>query len=137
MDDTTFTTDDPGARAHINLLDTHHSTTAIPQPHQPTDTAAMPFLTFSTGPNYYGYEEGVNAANLTSKDIKAANARLPRQQRIKEGLIKATRDDPAYAASKPVAPKEFFDYAKWTKYEMLDAMVARGLATKRTRVKDM
>jgi len=99
----------------------------------------MPFLTFDTGPNYYGYEQGVNAANLTSKDIKAANARLApmRQQRIEGGLIKATRDDPAYAASKSVAPNDFFDYAKWTKYEMLDAMVARGLATKWTRVKDM
>lgn len=31
----------------------------------------------------------------------------------------------------------FCDYAKWSKQEMLKAMVARGLATRSTRPKDM
>lgn len=31
----------------------------------------------------------------------------------------------------------FCDYAKWSKQEMLKAMVARGLATSSTRPKDM
>ena len=161
MDATTFTTGHPGASTHICLPDTldntldnthdnthdnsttlpqtYHNTTAVSQTQQPTDTFDMPFLTFKTGPNYYGYKEGVNAANLTSQDIKAANARLApmRHQRIKGGLLKATRDDPSYLASEPVAHEGSCDYAKWTKYEMLEAMVARGLATKRTRVHDM
>jgi len=99
----------------------------------------MVCFTFTTGKNYYGYEEGVNAANLTSKDIKAANDRLApmRNRRIEDGLLKATRDDPGYVLPKPAATKGFCDYAKWTKAEMLKAMIARGIKTKSTRLGDM
>jgi hypothetical protein len=123
------------------LPQTRQSTdlTAIPQTHNSTNTADMVFFTFTTGKNYYGYEEGVNAANLTSKDIKAANARLApmRNRRIEEGLLKATRDDPGYVSPKPAATKGFCDYAKWTKAEMLKAMIARGIKTKSSRLGDM
>ena len=99
----------------------------------------MVCFTFETGKNYYGYGEGVNAANLTSKDIQNANSGLAwmRDQRIEQGLLKATRDDPGYASPKPAATKGFCDYAKWTKPEKLKAMRARGIKTKSTRLRDM
>jgi hypothetical protein len=99
----------------------------------------MVCFNFETGKNYYGYEEGVNAANLTSKDIKTANNRTAsmRQSRIERGLLKATCDDPGYVSPKPAATKGFRDYAKWTKPEMLKAMRARGIKTKTTRLGDL
>jgi hypothetical protein len=99
----------------------------------------MVCFNFETGKNYYGYEEGVNAANLTSKDIKTANNRTAsmRQSRIERGLLKATCDDPGYVSPKPAATKGFCDYAKWTKPEMLKAMRARGIKTKTTRLGDL
>ena len=98
----------------------------------------MPCFDFEKGPNYYGYEAGVNIANLTLKDIKTANKRLEpmRQRRIRDGLLKATCDDPGYVSPKPAATKGFCDYAKWTKTEMLKAMNARGLSTKQARLRD-
>jgi hypothetical protein len=129
----------PASRPHIPSSCTHHNTTAIPQPHQSTSTTAMPCFTFETGPNYYGYDEGVNAANLTLKDIKNANSRLApmRQRRIEDGLLKAARDDPGYVSPTAVTTKGFCDYAKWTKIEMLEAMIARGVASKKARLRDM
>jgi hypothetical protein len=153
----------PGARPHTPSSSTHHDTPAILQPHQPANTTAippshqsanttdipqlsqstntitMPFLTFETGPNYYGYDKGVNAANLTLKDIQSANSRLApaRQRRINGGLLRATRDDPGFVSPKSAATKGFCDYAKWTKVEILEAMIARGLASNRTRSGDM
>lgn len=99
----------------------------------------MPFLNFEKGPTFYGYEEGVNIANLTLKDIKKANSRLApmRQRRIDVGLLKATRDDPGYVSPTPAATKGFCDYAKWTKLEMRQAMIARGVTTKKARLGDM
>lgn len=115
------------------------NTTAIPQPQNSPNTTAMVCITFTTGKNHYGYEEGVNATNLTSKDIKAANDRLAamRNRRIQEGLLKATCDDPGYISPKPAATKGFCDYAKWTKAGMLKAMIARGLKRKSARLGDM
>jgi hypothetical protein len=146
-DDTYF----PGARPHLPSSTTHLNTTAKPQHHQPTnttsipqsryptDTTVMPFINFETGPNYYGYEEGVNIANLTLKDINKANSRLApmRQRRIDEGLLRATRDDPGFISSTPAATKRYCDYAQWTKTELLEAMIARGVATKKARLRDM
>jgi hypothetical protein len=139
----------PASRLHTPSSCTHHDTAAIPQPqhnttdipqpHQSNNTTAMPCFSFETGPNYYGYEKGVNAANLTLKDIKNANSRLAhmRQRRIKDGLLKATRDDPGYVSPTAATTKGFCDYAKLTKTEMLEAMIARGVATKQTRLRDL
>lgn len=52
-------------------------------------------INFLQGPSYYGYGPGVNAANLTGKDIAKANARIKpqRQRRIQHGSLKITRGD--------------------------------------------
>lgn len=82
-----------------------------------------------SGPNYYGYDAGVNADNLTKKDINKANARIDpfRQQRIVDGLLKATRDDASYVSPKAAtaATAHLINYAKWTKKELVKAIVER------------
>jgi hypothetical protein len=89
---------------------------------------------FTDGPTYYGYEKGVNAANLTHRNIQDANARIDpfRQRRIMDGRLKATRTDPGYktpeALTAETKPKSI--YAKWSPKELTKAIVARKIKSK-------
>lgn len=90
----------------------------------------MVFLNFNTTSGAYTYGNGVNAANLTSQHIKDANAKLApfRQQRIADGRIKATSNDPGYkslTAKTTATPGP--DYEKWTKKELAKALVDRRI----------
>lgn len=87
---------------------------------------------FTTTPSGYKYDRGVNAANLTIEDIEKANARRAprRQQLIKDGLLKATNDDPGYTPPTPAPVSPFFDYAKWDRKTLAKALTARQLRSK-------
>lgn len=102
----------------------------------------MVSLDFTTGLNHYGYDVGVNAANLTYDDITRANARLKpfRQQRIRNGLLKATRDEASTIAPAPAVAtadtSHLVHYAKWTKKELVKAILGRQLKSA-TKAKSM
>lgn len=91
-------------------------------------------INFLQGPSYYGYGPGVNAANLTSKDIAKANARIKpqRQRRIQHGSLKVTRGDTLDKSSTNSAvgdgclstvPK----YSSWTRKELRKAILGRRI----------
>lgn len=89
----------------------------------------MPSFSFSKTAGYYRYDEGVNAANLTMKDIKDANAKLDwfRQRRINDGLLKATREDPGYKPPEAGSSYVHHDYRNWRKKELKECLIARGI----------
>jgi hypothetical protein len=91
-------------------------------------------FSFTDGPTYYGYEEGVNAANLTHRNIQDANARIGpfRQRRIRDGRLKATQTDPGYKTPEALAAetKSKSIYAKWRPKELTKAIVARKIKSK-------
>lgn len=95
------------------------------------NTFKMPSFSFSNTAGYYRYAQGVNAANLTMKDIKDANAKLDwfRQRRINDGLLKATHDDPGDKPPEPASSYVYHDYRNWRKKELKDSLVTRGINT--------
>ena len=93
----------------------------------------MPFLTFGQGPSYYAYGPGVNASNLTSKDIAIANARLApqRQHRILGGSLKPTQGGVRRPAPKPARGIDTLRYLSWTEKELSKAVVARRIKSEK------
>jgi hypothetical protein len=93
----------------------------------------MPFLTFGQGPSYYTYGPGVNASNLTSKDIAIANARLTprRQQRMQGGSVKAMQGGVRRPAPKPARGINTLRYLSWTEKDLSKAVVARRLKSEK------
>jgi hypothetical protein len=93
----------------------------------------MPSFTFQQNAGYYTYGPGVNAFNLTSKDIANANARLApqRQQRIQDGSLKDMRGDTGRSASDSARGVTMSKYLSWTEKELSKAVLARRIKSKR------
>lgn len=92
----------------------------------------MPSFNFVEGAGSYSYGPGVNAANLTAKDIRDGNAKLAprRQQLINNGMLQATNNDPGYQSPTASNNKPFFDYAKWSRKELMKAVISRQIVPK-------
>ena len=91
-------------------------------------------INFLQGPSYYGYGPGVNAANLTSKDIAKANARIKpqRQRRIQHGSLEATQGDTVHKSATNSAAGDgavsiVSKYSSWTRRELRKAIVGRRI----------
>jgi len=91
-------------------------------------------INFLQGPSYYGYGQGVNAANLTSRDIAKANARIKpqRQRRIQYGSLKVTRGDTVDKSATDSAASDggvstVSKYSSWTRKELRKAIVGRRI----------
>ena len=91
-------------------------------------------INFLQGPSYYGYAPGVNAANLTSKDIAKANARIEsqRQRRIQHDSLKAIQGDTFAKSATNSAVGDggvstMSKYSSWTRKELRKAIVERRI----------
>lgn len=91
-------------------------------------------INFLQGPSYYGYGPGVNAANLTSRDIAKANARIKpqRQRSIQHGSPKATRVNTVHKSATnsevgDVGASTVSKYSGWTRNELRKAIVGRRI----------
>ena len=89
-------------------------------------------INFLQGLSYYGYGPGVNAANLTSKDIAKANARIKpqRQRHIQHGSLNSTRGDTVNKSATDSAASDggvstVSKYSRWTRKELRKAVVGR------------
>jgi hypothetical protein len=84
----------------------------------------MCFLKFDLGASSFVYAPGVNAANLTSKDIAKANAKLRPQ-------LKATQGDAGKNSASKSARGDggatLSQYSGWTRTELCKVIVDRRI----------
>ena len=81
----------------------------------------MCFLKFGVA-SYYGYGQGVNAANLTSKDIAKANAKLRPQLKATPGEKNSTSKSTCGVSGATQS-----QYFSWTRTELCKAIVDRRI----------
>ena len=83
----------------------------------------MCFLKFGEA-SYYGYGQGVNAANLTGKDIAKANAKLRPQLKATQGGAEKNSASKSACSGGSATQSQ---YSSWTRTELCKAIVDRRI----------